>query len=123
MATPEPATGMTPLEYMALADKALSEGNNQEAAGFMWKATESTYIGLAKERGLDYSDLFAVAQTLEEEKTAPKRHFTVSLIISESLRDHAVTDEMLGYELEDYQLEGAYQVTRSFVMEQNSEYR
>ena len=57
MAMPEPATGMTPLEYMTCADQELAAGHHRKAAALLWKATEATFLGLARERGLDLDKL------------------------------------------------------------------
>ena len=56
MTTPEPATEMTALEYLACADREWAAGNHQEAAALIWKATKATFVGLAKERGLEWDE-------------------------------------------------------------------
>ncbi len=57
MATPEPATEITPLEYMKKADEQWAAGNQRYAAALLWKAAEATFISLAQERGLDLDKL------------------------------------------------------------------
>ena len=128
MTTPEPApaeaeNSMSPLEYMQDADKELAAGNGRKAAGLLWKAVKSTFIGLAETRGLDYSDdLFDVALALEAEEAAPKHYFTGNLVIGESLRDHAGADGVKSYELEGYEVESSYKVNREFIVDNYGEY-
>ena len=57
MATPGPATEMTPLEYMKRADEEWAAGNRRHASALLWKATEATFLALAQERGLDLDKL------------------------------------------------------------------
>ena len=114
MAMPDPATGMTPLEYMACADQELAAGHHRKAAALLWKATEATFLGLARERGLDHSnpDLINVAKALEADGSVPKSYFRASLGAGKLLRDHAEMDV-----LEDYELESAYKTMREFIVE------
>ena len=112
MTMPESDTKMTPLEYMRRADKELAAGNGREAAGLLWKATEVTFIKLAQSRGLDYSDLIAVAKALEADKSIPQRYYRANLVASGLLQDHAELDVLEGYQLED-----AYDGARKFILE------
>ncbi len=114
MAMPDPATGMTPLEYMACADQELAAGHHRKAAALLWKATEATFLGLARERGLDHSnpDLINVAKALEADGSVPKFHYRSGLVVGKLMRDHAEMDL-----LEDCKLEDAYKATRKFIVE------
>ena len=147
----EPATEMPPSEYLRNADKELAAGNRRKAAALLWKATEATFLRLAKERGLsrndlvklnadrkppiDYSDhlerierewqldlslpfgvFMALAKTLETADSRPRLDYSGYLITASLLYAHAVTEA-----LEDYELEGAYQETRRFIVERHGE--
>jgi hypothetical protein len=57
MATPEPTTGMTPLDYLKQADREMAAGNGRKAAALLWKATETIFLQLAKKRSLDLDEL------------------------------------------------------------------
>ena len=57
MATPEPANEITSLEYLKQADNELADGNSRKAAALMWKAAETVFLQLAKERLLDLDKL------------------------------------------------------------------
>ena len=114
MATPEPATEMTPLEYMACADSEMSAGNHQEAAGLLWKATKSTFIQLAQERGLDYDEyMIDLAKALDAGGSKYEDYYRLSLGVAKLIRDHSEMDVLEGYELES-----AYKLSRQFVEEQ-----
>ncbi len=113
-APPEPTKGMTPSEYVDLADRELAAGNHRHAAGLLWKATEATFINLADSRGIDRSDpeLIDVAKALEADGSVPKFHYRGGLGAGKLLRDHAELDT-----LEDYELEFAYETMRGFIIE------
>ena len=115
MAT-EMAAEYTPLEYLSRADKELAFGHHQKAAGYLWKATEATFIGLARARELDCGDLSAVAVALEAKGGAARQRYSSSLADGKMLRDHA---EWVA--LEDYQLDYTYGAAREFVAECNGE--
>ncbi len=57
MATPEPATEMTALEYIRKADEEWAAGNYRHASALLWKAAETTFLDSARERGLDLDKL------------------------------------------------------------------
>ena len=109
----EPAKGMTPSEYVDLADRELAAGNHRRAASLLWKATEATFINLAEERGIDHSDpdLIAVAKALESDGSAPKFHYRSGLICGKLMRDHGAMDLMSETRLKD-----AYKSTRQFII-------
>ena len=93
MATPEPAltepqNNMTPLEYLKQADKEMAAGNHQVAAGLLWKATESTFIGLAEKLGMDGNDFREVAKAMEKKNPPYELYYSGNLLFAESLRDH-----------------------------------
>ena len=119
MAT-ETAAEYTPLEYLSRADKELAFGNHRKAAGYLWKATEATFIGLARARELDCGDLSAVAVALEKTNWgkggAARQRYSSSLADGKMLRDHA---EWVA--LEDYQLDYTYGAAREFVAGCNGE--
>ena len=113
MATPEPATELTPLEYMACADAEMAAGNHLQAASLLWKATKSTFIQLAQERGLDYDEyLIDLAKALEADSAVPKGYYRSNLGAAKLLRDHAEMDVLESCELED-----AYAGARQFILE------
>ena len=115
MATPESATEMTPLEYLKQADQEMAAGNGQLAAGFLWKATESALLELAKGRSiklvLGIEDLTDLAIALEADGSVDKYHYRSAAVTAKMLREHA-EEEIY----EDYELEVAYKVTRDFVI-------
>ena len=115
MAT-EPAAELTPLEYLSRADKELAFGNHRKAAGYLWQATEATFIGLARERELDCGDLSAVAVALEANGGATQHRYSSSLADAKTLRYHAEW-----VVLEDYQLDYTYEAAREFVAKCNGE--
>ena len=117
MATPEPATEMTPLEYLACADREMAAGNHREAAGLLWKATRSTFIALAQERRLDYDEyLIDLAKALESDGSVFEGYYRDSLVVGKLMHHHAELDV-----LECYQLESTYQLARQFIVEQHGE--
>ena len=122
MATPEPtSTGpksnMTPLEYLAGADKEWADGNHLEAAGLLWKATKSTFIELAAERRLDYDEyLIDLAKALEAAGSVSEGYYRDNLVVGKLMRAHAEMDVLEGYELES-----TYKLARQFIVEQHSE--
>ena len=92
---------LTPLEYLAAADKEWATGHHQEAAALLWKATKSTFIGLARERGLEYDEgLIDLAKALEGEGKVAKFYYRGVLVTGELLRDHSEMDALSGCELE-----------------------
>ena len=114
----DPATEMTPLEYLNEADKEMAGGNNRKAAGLMWKAIEGTFVALAVQIGMDGGDYKAVASAMEKRDPPYERYYSGNLLFAESLRDHANTDPMEGYELEDYLFEDFMMGAREFILEQ-----
>ena len=112
MPTPEPTAEMTPLQYLARADKEWATGQHQQAAALLWKATKSTFIALAEARGLDYDELFIdLAKALEAEGQVAKFYYRGGLVTGELLRDHAEMAALHGGELES-----AFQDARDFVL-------
>ena len=117
MTTPEPATEMTPLEYLACADKEWVAGNDQEAAGLIWKATRATFIGLAGKKGLDYEENFVkLAKALEADKSVSEGYYRGNLTVGTLMRDHAEMDVLEGYELES-----TYRLAQKFLAEQHGD--
>lgn len=117
----EPAAEPTPLEYLSRADKELAFGNHRKAAGYLWQATEATFIGLAKERELDCGDLSAVAVALEKSAgikggAAVKGDYHSNLIHAKTWREHAHWEVLERYELDD-----SYELTRAFLVQCNGE--
>ena len=124
MTTPEPAPcepidSMTPLEYLACADREWAAGNHQEAAGLLWKATKATFVGLAEERGLEHDEyMLDLAKALEVKKESSQGYFVGSLIVGTLMRDHYEMDVLEGSELEN-----TYQLNRKFLIEQHGDPR
>ena len=117
MPTPEPTAEMTPLQYLARADKEWATGQHQQAAALLWKATKSTFIALAEARGLDYDELFIdLAKALEAEGSVHKGYYRNRLGVAKLMRDHAELDV-----LEGIQLESAYCTARKFIVEQHGD--
>ena len=97
----EPPAELTPLQYLACADREWATGHHQQAAALLWKATKSTFIALAQERGLDYDDLFIdLAKALEADGQVSKFYYRGGLVTGELLRDHAEMAALHGGELE-----------------------
>ena len=117
MTSPEPATDMTPLEYLACADKEWAAGNHQEAAGLLWNATKATFIGLAEEHGLKCDERFVeLAKALESDGTVTNHYYLGNLIVGTLMRDHADMDVLEGYELDS-----TYRLVRQFLVEQHGD--
>ena len=114
MAASEPTTELTPLEYLAHADREWADGNHQEAAALLWKATKSTFVGLAEKHGLEQDEeLIGLAKTLDSDGSNYKDYFRLSLGVAKLMRDHAEMDVLEGYELTS-----TYKLSRQFVEEQ-----
>ena len=115
MPTPEPTPELTPLEYLAAADKEWATGHHQQAAALLWKATKSTFIALAQERGLEYDEyLIDLAKTLEKDGSVYEGYYRDHLGSGKLMRDHAELDV-----LEGFRLESAYYLARQFIVEQH----
>ena len=118
MTTPEPATEMTALEYLACADREWAAGNHQEAAALIWKATKATFVGLAKERGLEWDErLIGLAKTLEADGSVPEGYYRDNLNVAKLMKTHAEMDVLEGYEIES-----TYQLARQFLVERHGEF-
>ena len=114
---PEPATEMTPLEYLAGADREWAAGNHREAAGLLWCATKAIFIQLAQERGLEYDEYFIdLARKLDAGGSRYEDYFRSCLSVGRLIRDHARMDVLEGYELES-----TFQLARQFIVEQHGE--
>ena len=112
----EPAAEYTPLEYLSRADKELAFGNHRKAAGYLWQATEATFIGLAKERELDCGDLSAVAIALEANGGAARHRYSSSLADAKTLREHAESECLEGYQQDMF-----FEAARKFLVKCHGE--
>ena len=116
---PKNGESMTPLEYLARADKEMASGNGREAAGLLWKAAEVTLEELGQKRGYalngpEYEDFMEIADALESDKSGEKHYFRSNFIAASVLRDHADMEV-----LEDTELDFSYCLTRKFIVECN----
>ena len=107
----------TALEYLDAANAERQSGNHRQAAALMWKATQATFAALAEARGvrykgLDDSDLFKIANTLEADGTVHKHHYRSGIGPGSLLKDHAEMDV-----LEEHQLDLAFETAEHFVRE------
>ena len=100
----------TPLEYLSHSDREFGVGNHRRSAFFLWKATEGAFVKIAHERGLDPTDLIAVAKDLDQRDTMRKHYYLGHLATGWALRDHAKMGVM-----EDYELEEPRDATRRFI--------
>ena len=117
MAT-ETAVELTAAEYTRRADQAMAGGRHQEAAGLLWKAVRTTFIGLAKERGLSGdADLLALAKALESDGSVGKGYYRSGLGAGQYLRDHAELGVLSAAAALD-----AYETVREFIAEQPGEF-
>ena len=118
MALAEPAFEMKPLEYLAAADRALTDGHDKVAAGLLAKAADATFLNLARLTELDAAtaDPIEVARALEGNKSLPQLAYRSNRIAASLLQDHAAMDV-----LEADELESAYEVVRKFVLRCQSE--
>ena len=116
MGMQKPAYEMNPLEYLKQADKEMAAGNGRIAAGLLSKAIEATLRELAKEQGLEITNLEETAKALEAAGAGEKYYFQGTLLTAQMLREHEDGEIM-----EDYELEGAYIVTRRFLIGCNGE--
>lgn len=115
MTVSESFAELTPLEYLAAADKEWATGHHQEAAALLWKATKSTFIGLARERGLEYDEgLIDLAKALEKDGSVGAGYYRDCLIGGKLMRDHAELDV-----LEGFRLENSYRLARKFIVERH----
>ena len=115
----ESANCMTPLEYLANADKEWAAGNDREAAGLLWVATRATFIGLAREKGYeDDEHLLRLARELDATGSKYDDYFRLSLGVAKLMRDHYEMDVLEGYELES-----TFKLSRQFVEEQFGQHR
>ena len=113
----EPTAELTPLQYLACADREWATGHHRHAAALLWRATKSTFIALAHERGLDYDELFIdLAKALEADGSVRKGYYRDRLGVAKLMRDHAELDV-----LEGIRLESAYCVAREFIVELHSD--
>jgi len=113
--------GLTPSEFLELADNEMKAGNSRRAAELLWKATRGTLLNLAQKRGLVCGDegddsLIALASAMEKNGSASEYYYRGKVAAGSLLRDHADFDA-----LEDYELESAYKSARQFVVDWNSE--
>ena len=114
MTTPDPRNNMTPLDYLANADREWAAGNHQKAAGLLWEATRGTFIRLAKAKGLEYDDyLIDLAKALESDEAVFKGYFRDNLITAKLMRTHSEMDVLEGPDLES-----AFKLARKFILEQ-----
>ena len=117
MATPEQATGMTPLEYLKRADSEMADGNGQQAAGLLCKAIEGAIVQLAFDRGIEGVDLYELASALDRKSAAESHHYRGYVVHISTLRLHAEEEV-----LEDHELEGYALVTRQLVIGLNGNF-
>ena len=115
------AAELTPLEYLSRADKELAFGNHRKAAGYLWQATEATFIALARERELDCGDLSAVAVALEKSEGikggAPvKGDYHSNLIHAKTWREHAESECLEGYQQDMF-----FEAARKFLVKCHGE--
>lgn len=92
---------MTAMEYIAAADGEYAAGNEAKAAGLMWKAVETTLVGLAQERSLPCENLFDVAKALDAEGRRSPRYYRSNFVGLGLLEDHAEMEALERCELED----------------------
>ena len=114
MPATEPPAELTPLEYLAAADKEWATGHHQQAAALLWKATKSTFIDLAQQHGLDYDEHFIdLAKALEKDGSVHQGYYRDRLGVGKLMRDHADLNVLDGF-----RLESAYFLARQFIAEQ-----
>lgn len=119
MTVSELSAELTPLEYLAAADKEWAAGCHQQAAALLWKATKATFVGLAQERGLEYDEhLIDLAKALEKDGSVYAGYYRVRLGAGKLMRDHAELDA-----LEGFRLESAYSLARKFIVEQHGDHQ
>ena len=111
--------GRTALDFLAGADKAMSEDDLFSAAALMWKAVETTFIDLAIERGLDWKDFRKMASELEYEDSSRQSRLIINILMAEALRDHGMDNPMERHELEEDVLESFLEGSREFVLIQH----
>ena len=107
-------SNLTPLEYLACADREWEAGNHQEAAGLLWEGTKATFVALAEERGLGYDEhMIDLAKALEAEGKVFKGYYRDNLITAKLMRSHSEMDVLEGADLES-----TFKLARKFVLEQ-----
>ena len=117
MAT-QTAAEPTAAEYTRRADQAMAGGQHREAAGLLWKAVRTTFIGLAQERGLRCDgDLIDLAKALEADDSVGKGYYRSGLGAGQYLRDHAELGVLSAAAARD-----AYEIVREFIVEQHGEF-
>ena len=104
MAMSDPATEMTPLEYLKQADKEMGIGNGRGAAGLLCKAIEGAIVQVAHDRGIEGTDLYELAKALDRKSTAESHHYRGYVAHISTLRLHAEEEVLEDYELDGYRL-------------------
>ena len=95
--------GITPLEYLARADQEMGAGNGREAARLLWKATEGTFVVLARRRGMSRVDsgddsLLELARVLDMPGNRPGFYYRGKVAAGFMLKEHADSDALEDYE-------------------------
>ena len=106
-------TDMTALDYTHAAHKQLAAGNEREAAGLLWKATEATFLDLGRQRGLECDgSLIELAKALDAKGAVSKRYHRSRLGGASLLRDHAKYEA-----LDSWYFKDVYRDTLEFILE------
>ena len=109
-------TEMTALDYTHAAHKQLAAGNERKAAGLLWKAAETTFIDLARKRGIEYDgSLIEMAKALDANGAVGRGYYSVRLGAMSTLGLHAEHNV-----LERWDLMPLYEDTLDFILEMHN---
>ena len=111
----ESTVELSPLEYLAAAERELAADNPLEGSRLLWKAAEATFCRLAQQHRLDDGNLHKLARALDR-KEGRNFYYVGSLSVAQGLKDHAEMDMM-----EDYELASAHIAIRPFIVECNDD--
>ena len=99
-----PDTEMHPLKALEVAERQYAAGNYVESSRILWKATEATYVMMAKAHGLHTRDLNQIAAALDRKyggnDRRSKRYYSGYLTTCGLMQDHAEMEALEGYELD-----------------------
>ena len=110
----ESTVELSPLEYLAAAERELAADNPLEGSRLLWKAAEATFCRLAQQHRLDEDGIIALAHSLDKQE-GRNRHYIGAFSVANALKHNAKMDMM-----EDYELESASEIIRDFVKEKDT---
>lgn len=111
----ESTVELSPLEYLAAAERELAADNPLEGSRLLWKASEATFHRLARLHHLDSDNLSTLARALDR-KEDRNMYYLGALCTARALRYNAEDDAM-----EQFELDFAHLAIRPFILECNDD--